>query len=83
MSTVPGSDAWRDAGLDRLEEVPSVLDESLGDEAEERPDEHEPDEYRPPAARPDRDGAANEADVVEQALEVPDEEEIAVEPEPM
>ncbi|MCF4120258.1 hypothetical protein L1785_04620 [Antribacter sp. KLBMP9083] len=83
MSTVPGSEAWRDAGLEELEEVPSVLDTSLGDEVEEEPDEHETDEYRPHVARPDRDGEANVADVVEQALEVSDEDEVADEPEPM
>jgi hypothetical protein len=64
MSTLPGPDSWRDAGL-----VPP--EEAEVDTA------HEPDEYVPDAPRPDSDGAAAEADVVEQALDVPadDEEE--------
>ncbi|WP_125774184.1 hypothetical protein [Antribacter gilvus] len=81
MSTVPGDDAWRDAGLDKLEETPGVLDATLGETDEEQPDEHEADEYRPPVPRPDRAGAANEADVVEQALEVPDDDEGRSDPE--
>ncbi|MDR7382073.1 hypothetical protein [Promicromonospora iranensis] len=65
MSTLPGPDSWRDAGLDPPEDA-------------EVDTTHEPDEYVPAAPRPDNDGAAAEADVVEQALDVPtdaDEEE--------
>jgi len=62
MSTLPGPDSWRDAGL-----VPPE------DARAETVDE--PDEYVPDAPRPDADGAADEADVVEQALDVPAEEE--------
>ncbi|HEV6954681.1 MAG TPA: hypothetical protein VKY86_15705 [Promicromonospora sp.] len=58
MSTLPGPDSWHDAGL-----VPP-------EEAEVDPT-HEPDEYVPGAPRPDADGDADEADVVEQALDVP------------
>lgn len=66
MSTLPGPDSWRDAGLDPPEDA--EVDAT-----------HDPDEYVPDAPRPDNDGDAAEADVVEQALDVPaeaDEEEI-------
>ena len=62
MSTVPGADAWRDAGLEPVEPVPARLDDDLAP-----PD---PDEYQPDFPRPDLDGAADEADVVEQDSEV-------------
>jgi hypothetical protein len=62
MSTLPGPDSWRDAGLDPPEDA--EVDAS-----------HEPDEYVPDAPRPDNDGAANEADVVEQALDADDEDD--------
>jgi hypothetical protein len=62
MSTLPGPDSWRDAGLD-----------PPGDA--EVDTTHEPDEYVPDAPRPDSDGAAAEADVVEQALDVPTDAE--------
>ncbi|GAB2489314.1 hypothetical protein GCM10027063_33300 [Promicromonospora xylanilytica] len=61
MSTLPGPDSWRDAGLDPPQEA-------------EVDTTHEPDEYVPDAPRPDNDGAAEEADVVEQALDVPADE---------
>jgi len=66
MSTLPGPDTWRDAGLDPPEEA-------------EVDTTHEPDEYVPDTPRPDNEGGADEADVVEQALDVPadeDEEEV-------
>jgi hypothetical protein len=63
MSTVPGSDAWRDAGLEPVEPVPTRLVDDLAP-----PD---PDEYTPDFPRPDLDGTADEADVVEQDDEVP------------
>lgn len=62
MSTLPGPDSWRDAGL-----VPP--------EDAEVDTTHEPDEYVPDAPRPDTDGSADEADVVEQALDVPADED--------
>jgi len=69
MSTVPG-DAWRDAGLDDVDETTSLVEEV------KRPDREGVDEgaeeYRPRTARPDLDGAAAEADVVEQSQIVPD-----------
>jgi hypothetical protein len=58
MSTLPGPESWRDTGL-----VPP--------EDAEVDTTHEADEYVPDAPRPDNDGAADEADVVEQALDVP------------
>jgi len=63
MSTVPGSDAWRDAGL-----APASPDEPvrLVDDLEP-PD---PEQYEPDFPRPDLDGAADEADVVDQDSEV-------------
>ncbi|WP_456787031.1 hypothetical protein [Cellulomonas sp. P5_C5] len=71
MSTVPGSDAWKDAGL-----APVDPDgpRSLTDEADDTAD---PEEYEPGFARADRDGRADEADVVEQDTEVPADDEDA------
>ncbi|CAL8976622.1 MAG: hypothetical protein BGO38_02450 [Cellulomonas sp. 73-145] len=64
MSTVPGQDSWRDAGLEPVDpEVPR----RLTDEAEPEPDA---EEYAPGFPRPDRDDVAAEADVVEQDTEV-------------
>ncbi|HWJ84625.1 MAG TPA: hypothetical protein VNR62_04305 [Cellulomonas sp.] len=63
MSTVPGSDAWRDAGLEPVspDEPVSLVDDL---------DPPDPDEYEPDFPRPDLDGSADEADVVEQDSEV-------------
>ncbi|WP_201308992.1 hypothetical protein [Puerhibacterium puerhi] len=80
MSTLPGHDSWRDAGL-REPDQREVDPEDLGPEAAslveevQTPDEppsHEAlaEDYRPRTARPDLDGEANEADVVEQSEEV-------------
>ena len=68
MSTVRGDDAWRDDGL-----APVGPDEPrrLGDAADDAVD---PEEYEPEFARADRDGRADEADVVEQDSEVPDDD---------
>ncbi|CAM5790897.1 hypothetical protein [Cellulomonas persica] len=69
MSTLPGPDAWRDAGLEPADpEIPARLTD------EDQP-ELDPEEYTPGFARPDRDGAADEADVVEQDTEVPTDDE--------
>lgn len=62
MSTVPGSDAWRDAGLEPVEPEPARLVDDL--------DPPDPDEYEPDFPRPDLDGSADEADVVDQDSEV-------------
>lgn len=70
MSTVPGDDAWRDAGLAPVApETPLRLTDDPVD------DTSDPEEYRPGFARADREGAADEADVVEQDTEVPAEDE--------
>lgn len=64
MSTIPGHDAWRDAGLERPEstDLPEGVDDtSTGG-------------YVPADPRPDLDGLADPADVAEQRAEVPDEE---------
>lgn len=76
MSTVPGDDAQRDAGLvEPDEEVVNLVEEvESGDPPVDHP-EHAPDEYRPASARPDLAGEASEADVVEQASAVPGEED--------
>jgi hypothetical protein len=70
MSTVPGSDAWRDAGLE-----PAAPEQPLRltDDPDETPPD--PEEYEPGFARADRDGTADEADVVEQDTEVPTEDD--------
>ncbi|WP_402464318.1 hypothetical protein [Isoptericola aurantiacus] len=72
MSTTP-SDSWRDAGLEAPDDTTSLVDEAdrpptppgRGGEAED---------YHPGPARPDLDGTADEADVAEQAGEVPDDD---------
>jgi hypothetical protein len=69
MSTVPGSEAWRDAGL---APVDPTLPLSLADDADVTDDE----DYEPGFARADLEGRADEADVVEQDTEVPDEDDI-------
>ena len=69
MSTLP-DDAWRDAGLEGVEDTTSLVEEV--DTPEQAPDhEAETDEYRPRTARPDLDGNASEADVIEQSQVVP------------
>jgi hypothetical protein len=66
MSTVPGPQSWQDAGL-----VPVDPDEPrrlTDDDAGGPPPE--PEEYAPGFPRPDLDDEADEADVVEQDIEV-------------
>ncbi|WP_129785452.1 hypothetical protein [Promicromonospora panici] len=77
MSTLPGRDSWRDAGLEPSEDA-EVDTRHEPDEYVPPPEvdpTHEPDEYVPDTPRPDTDGSANEADVVEQALDVPVQED--------
>lgn len=62
MSTIPGPDSWTDAGL---------TEPPLAQPVELPP---EPEEYLPPEPRPDREGKAAEADVAEQAAEVPEDD---------
>ncbi|MEG3615620.1 hypothetical protein [Isoptericola haloaureus] len=69
MSTTP-NDAWRDAGLEKPEETTSLLDEA-GSAPEQPQHEADAEEYHPGFPRPDLEGSANEADVVEQDIEVP------------
>lgn len=76
MSTVPGHDSLRDAGLegaDPFEPVNLVEDVTTDPQSAEV----EPEEYRPGNPRPDTEDSADEADVVEQAAVVPiaDEDE--------
>lgn len=61
MSTVPGPESWEDAGL---------AEPPLARPVEIPP---EPEEYLPPEPRPDLAGEAEEADVAEQATEVPED----------
>ena len=72
MSTVPGDDARRDAGLAPVDpDVPR----SLAEDGDEPVLPEDPEEYEPGFARPDREGRADEADVVEQDTEVPGPDE--------
>ncbi|MBO0901555.1 hypothetical protein J1G42_16005 [Cellulomonas sp. zg-ZUI222] len=65
MSTVPGAQSWRDAGLAPVDtEQPLTLTD-----ADETADD-EPEDHVPGFPRPDREGRAEEADVVEQSAEV-------------
>lgn len=65
MSTVPGPQSWRDAGLEPVD--PDIPRRLTDDDDETEPDA---EEYAPGFPRADRDGAATEADVVEQDTEV-------------
>ncbi len=70
MSTVPGDDAARDAGL--LDQEPSSLIEAVeAERAEGSAPSRDPEDYQPAPARPDLVGEADEADVAEQAAVVP------------
>lgn len=74
MSTVPGPQSWSDAGLAPVDtEVPLRLTDVPDDDA--APDARDAEEYTPPFPRADREGLAEEADVVEQATEVPLDDE--------
>jgi hypothetical protein len=69
MSTLPGHDAWRDAGLiDQEGEIVSLVEEHT------IPPDPDPTEYHPGTARPDVTGDADEADVVEQAALAPQDD---------
>ena len=61
MSTIPGPESWQDAGL---VEPPLAQPVEVPEEAED---------YSPPEPRPDREGAAEEADVAEQAADLPED----------
>ncbi len=73
MSTVPGPQSWRDAGLAPVDtQEPLRLTDV---DADDVPDGRDAEEYAPPPARADLEGQAEEADVVEQAQEVPLDDE--------
>ncbi|MGC5167325.1 hypothetical protein [Luteimicrobium sp. DT211] len=75
MSTTPGDETLRDAGLlpDDVAVDPDL--DHLTHRRAPEPDSLDEDEYEPAVPRPDLDGEADEADVVEQADEVPAEDE--------
>lgn len=86
MSTQPGNDALRDAGLtspdlDGAVNLTEELETQLAAEsvAATGPDARTADvpheDYAPGTPRPDQRGAADEADVVEQAAVVPEDDE--------
>ena len=68
MSTVPGTDSWRDAGLVTPDDdaPKNLVEEELAPPAAS-PDADDVEDYSPRTPRPDLDGEADEADVVEQA----------------
>ena len=71
MSILPGPESWRDAGLTGVDPEEPLR---LTDDVVVTPpvDLDAPEgEYVPDFPRPDRDGLADEADVVEQDTEVP------------
>ncbi|MHA7133994.1 hypothetical protein [Oerskovia turbata] len=70
MSTVPGSESWRDAGLQTPDDdTPRNLVEE--ETRPPTPARDEAEDYEPATPRPDLEGEADEADVVEQASVVP------------
>ncbi|RXR26284.1 hypothetical protein EQW78_01150 [Oerskovia turbata] len=72
MSTVPGTDSWRDAGLVAPDDdAPKNLVEEGLAPPDVPSDADDVEEYSPRTPRPDLDGEADEADVVEQASVVP------------
>lgn len=70
MSTLPGSETWRDAGLDEVD--PGGHVEIAPDPLASPP--AEPGEYAPDVPTPEDVTEANPADVVEQAQPVPADE---------
>ena len=80
MSTLPGDDALRDAGLTgpEIDETVNLAEEAAraATDRPQVPDAPEAldgvsEEYRPGTARPDLAGAADEADVIDQSWTVP------------
>ena len=75
MSTTPGDETQRDAGL-VPDDAPTRDDvDHLTHRRLPEPDALDEDEYVPAVPRPDLDGEADEADVVEQADEVPPDDD--------
>lgn len=72
MSTRPGPDSWEDTGL--LDE-PDHEPVNLVQEAEDDEPRGRGEDYQPRTARPDRDGQADEADVADQAVIVPEDDD--------
>ncbi len=72
MSTVPGHESWRDAGLERPEttDLPEI---EPGPDGPDDPDNAEGG-YVPADPRPDLDGHADPADVAEQHVDLPVDE---------
>ncbi|TDE97182.1 hypothetical protein EXU48_02915 [Occultella glacieicola] len=70
MSTLPGHESWRDAGLVEDDETDP---KNLVEEAT-HPEHTAGEDYRPGTARPDLDDRAGEADVIDQSVVVPDED---------
>jgi len=75
MSTTPGDDTLRDAGLLPDDAVTRDDVDHLTHRRFPEPDALDEADYEPDASRPDLDGEADEADVVEQADEVPADED--------
>ncbi|HEY5515138.1 MAG TPA: hypothetical protein VIK12_02900 [Pengzhenrongella sp.] len=77
MSTNPGPEAWRDAGLVEIDPAAAVELEPAVDllaDAADPPEAVGAEEYQPTASRPDLRGEADVADVTEQAALVPPDE---------
>jgi len=73
MSTLPGHEAWRDAGLAEVDPAAVVEIVSAADPLEDLAGPHAPsldEEYAPGEPRPDLRGEADAADVTEQTTEV-------------
>lgn len=71
MSTVPGDQSWRDAGLAEVtEDEPVNLVEEVN-----RPSRPTGEDYHPGTARPDLDDRASEGDVIDQSVAAPEEED--------
>jgi len=65
VSTLPGAESWRDAGL---------VEPDLEEVVEIETDDDEPEDYDPEATPRVGIKEASEADIVEQLVEVPDDE---------
>jgi len=72
MSTIPGAEAWRDAGLAEIDPdgVVELVSEARLLEEPNVPELPLEDEYEPAEPRPDLRGEADPADVTEQAIEL-------------
>jgi hypothetical protein len=75
MSTVPGRESWRDAGLTTPELADAVMVEPDLVAGAVPADPDDPEEHEPSGAGPEPRADADEADLADQLAEVPVDEQ--------